>query len=244
MAYNQAAIGKRPLIFSLEMKTFKLFSRIHSARAKVPGYKIRPNMSDIYGKEIRERLRSTGAELAALPIGFVDSVKDMETIRRISKIAVREYGVDEIIIDYLGLAIPKKGWRGSPYERARLNSELGKELAMEISRPVVALSQLRRKYKEEKGAANTAKGNEVEPELDMLKNAGDIENDADGVIFLWGEKEEEGEKKPISDIKGKVDKQRNGELFPFELKFAKDIFHFTSLKKMELDRAKLLAAKF
>lgn len=244
IAANQAAIGKKVLIFSLEMKTFKLFSRIHSAKSKVPGYKIRPNMSEIYGKEVRERLRSTGSELANLPIGLIDSVKDMETIRRISKWAVREEGVDEIIIDYLGLATPKKGFKGSPYERARLNSELGKELALEISKPVIALSQLRRKYKEEKGAAGTAKGNEVEPELDMLKNAGDIENDADTVIFLWGEKEEEGEQKPISDIKGKVDKQRNGELFKFDLKFAKDIFHFTSIRKMEIERANLLQRRF
>lgn len=236
LADNAAGLGFKSLYFTLEMKTFKVFSRIHSSKAKVPGYKIRPHMTELYGKAVRERLRATGLEMATLPIGFIDSLKDLETMRRVSKYAVRELGVTYLLFDYMGLMIPSRTFRGSRYDRASMVSEGLKELAGELNVPVVALSQLRRKYKEEKSAAQTIEGNEVEPTLDMLKESGSIENDADTVIFLWGEKGKEGEEMAIRDIRGKIAKQRNGKLARFGLKFAPDIFTFQSMGQLAADR--------
>lgn len=232
LADNAGERGVRSLYFTMEMKTFKVFSRIHARKAKVPGYKIRPLMSELYGSQVRDKLRSTGEAMARLPIGFIDSVKDMETIRRISKFAVREHGVQEIYIDYMGLATPSKRFKGSRYDRASAVSETCKEIAIELDVPVVALSQLRRSYKEEKAAAAEDGGNPVEPNLDMLKESGSIENDADTVIFLWGEKAREGEELAIRNINGKIAKQRNGMLGRFELKFAPDIFTFSSMEQL------------
>jgi replicative DNA helicase len=237
LADNAGQLGFRSLYFTLEMKTFKVFSRIHSSKAKVPGYKIRPRMSELYGSGVRERLRSTGAKMANLPIGFIDSVKDLETMRRVCKFAVREYGVSYLLFDYMGLMIPSRNFRGSRYDRASMVSEGLKELAGELNVPVVALSQLRRKYKEEKSAAQVIEGNEVEPSLDMLKESGSIENDADTVIFLWGEKAKEGEETAIREIRGKIAKQRNGKLDRFELRFAPDIFTFKSMSQLTAYRS-------
>lgn len=231
MADNAAEMEIKSLYFTMEMKTFKVFSRIHSSKAKIPGFKIRPKMSDLYGSQIRDKLRSTGFQVAKLPIGFVDSLRDLETMRRVAKYAVREQGVQYLLFDYMGLMTPRKNFRGSRYDRATQVSEGLKDLALDLNVPIVALSQLRRKYKEEKGLL-TEEGNEAEPNLDMLKESGSIENDADTVIFVWGEKGKEGEELAIRDIKGKVAKQRSGKLFRFELKFAPDIFKFTSMSQL------------
>lgn len=235
LADNAAELGIKSLYFTMEMKTFKVFSRIHSSKARIPGYKIRPHMTELYGAGLRERLRDTGFRVAKLPIGFVDSLRDLESIRRLSRYAVREHGVEYILIDYMGLMTPSKKFKGSRYDRATLVSEGLKEMATELNVPVVALSQLRRKYKEEKNVLDPD-GNDVEPTLDMLKESGSIENDADTVIFLWGEKGKEGEELAIRDIKGKIAKQRSGMLGRFELKFAPDIFRFQSLEQLTARR--------
>lgn len=232
LADNAAELGFKSLYFTLEMKTFKVFSRIHSSKAKVPGYKIRPHMTELYGRSVRERLRVTGAKMAKLPIGFIDSLKDLESMRRVCKFAVREFGVNYLLFDYMGLMRPSLKYNGSRYERASLVSEGLKEIAGELNVPVVALSQLRRKYKEEKSAAQVIEGNEVEPTIDMLKESGSIENDADTVLFLWGEKGREGEELAIRDIRGKIAKQRSGRIGRFELKFAPDIFTFSSMEQI------------
>lgn len=232
LADNAGEMNIRSLYFTMEMKTFKLFSRIHSSKARVPAYKIRPHMSSLYGPQVRHRLKQSGPAMAKLPIGFIDSLKDLESMWRVCKFAVREFGVQYIIFDYMGLMIPSRNFKGSRYDRASQVSEGLKEMALELNVPVVALSQIRRKYKEEKSAAQVIEGNEVEPEIDMLKESGSIENDADTVIFLWGEKAKEGEETAIRDVRGKIAKQRNGPLGRFELKFAPDIFTFSSMERL------------
>lgn len=236
MADNAAERGTGVLYFTMEMKTFKVFSRVHSAKAQVPAYKIRPHMTERHGEKIRKTLRDTGYKIARLPIGFVDNMRDLESMSRVSKYAVHEKGVGLIIMDYMGLMSPSKNFKGSPYTRASMVSEGIKELAMKLDTPIVALSQLRRKYKEEKSAAQVIEGNEVEPTLDMLKESGSIENDADTVIFLWGEKAKEGEELAIRDIRGKIAKQRSGKIDRFELKFAPDIFKFTSERILYMNK--------
>lgn len=225
------------------MKSFKVFSRQHSAKAKIPGYKIRPFMTEKYGASVRETLYETGYEMAKRPLGYVDSVKDIDSIRRITKFAIREYGVKIIYIDYLGLCLPSRNFRGSRYERASSVSEKCKELAQELNIPVVGLVQLRRKYKEEKKKGD-AEGNDIEPTLDMLKESGSYENDADTIIFLWGEKNKEGEMEALRHIYGRCAKQRQGYLFPFEMKFAPSIFKFSSMEQINSMRDTLREVDF
>ena len=245
LSINAAELNIPSLYFTMEMKTFKVFSRQHSARAKIPGYKIRPNMSNLYpGLKIREKLRDTGYEMSKLPIGYIDTVRDMESIRRITKFGIREYGIKQIKIDYLGLASPSKRFRGSPFERASVVAEQCKELAQECNISVVGLSQLRRKNSTEKKKGGDIDGNDVEPTLDMLKNSGDLENFADTVLFIWGEKGREGEQDAIRHIYGRCAKQRNGVIFPFELKFAPSIFTFSSIEALRELRQKMDAAGF
>lgn len=226
---NAASMGLRNVVFTLEMKTFKLFSRLHSAKALLPAYKIRPRMDD-QGEGIRARLRDTMDRVTRLPIGFVDWATDITTIRRVAKDAVHRKGARLLIIDYAQLVRPPKGFKGSTYEKTTEVSRQIKETALELDVPIILLSQLRRKYKEEK-----SEGNEVEPSVDMLKESGGLENDADTIIFIWGEKGNEGETQALRDIKCRVAKQRQGvspsKIIP--LRFAPEIFTFKSVRQLE-----------
>lgn len=225
--------GIKDLYFTVEMRAFKIFSRVHSADSKIAGKKIAPNMTAEYGADIRRRLRETGANIATLPFGVVDNIRDMETVRKVTRVFVNKFGGQRIFIDYEGLFIPSKKYKGSPYERASIVSGMCKEISMEFGIPVIALNQLRRKTSQEKQnaqlqGATAEDGNEVEPTLEMLKESGAIENNADKVVFLWGEKGKEGEEEAIRDIKGKLAKNRDGGIGRFGLKFAPDIYTFSS----------------
>lgn len=249
MAKNSAELDTPSLYFTTEMQVFKVFSRQHAAVAKIPGYRIRPRMSELYpALNIRQKLYDTGAIMAKLPLGYIDTVRDMETLRKVCKFGVREYGVREVYVDLLGHFKPSKRFRGSPYERMSIVAETAKEIAQELKITLSACVQLRRKDKTEKGGVKGYQedidGNLVEPTLDMLKNSGELENSADTVIFLWGEKGREGEEDAIRHIYGKVAKQRNGALFNFELKFAPSIFTFTSIRHLYNLRRQMEEAEF
>lgn len=248
-AKNGAELGIPSLYFTTEMKTFKVFTRQLAAVSLIPGYKIRPKMSELYPNlHIREKLYDSGAFMAKLPLGYVDTVRDMQTLRRVCKFAVREYGIREAYIDLLGHFRPTKSFRGSPFERMSAVAELGKEIAQELDITLTATVQLRRKNASEKGSKQDreedVEGNLIEPSLDMLKNSGELENSADTVIFLWGEKGLEGETDAVRHIYGKVAKQREGELFRFDLKFAPSIFTFSSIERLRDLRAKMEEAEF
>lgn len=85
-----------------------------------------------------------------------------------------EYGIKLAMIDYLQLISPDNG-------NESLNNKIGvitralKKLAKELSIPIIVFSQLNR---------DTEKRGEKRPQLSDLRDSGNIEQDADQVIFL------------------------------------------------------------
>ena len=65
--------------------------------------------------------------------------------------------------------------------------------------------------------------NRQEPSLADLRESGAIEQDADNVMFLYQEKEDEG---TIVDVTLKIAKQRAGEIGKVYLKFNKAMSEF------------------
>ena len=117
--------------------------------------------------------------------------------------------VQIIFIDYIGL-ITSENEDAPVYEQQSAISKSLKSLARELEIPVVVLCQV----------ARTAEGNE--PNLAELRGSGSIEQDADMVIFIHGEKKKqtEGEEyNPVQDRKLIVAKQRNGPIGDVELLF-------------------------
>jgi len=95
-----------------------------------------------------------------------------------------------------------------------------KELAKELSVPIVVLSQLSR---------NVEQRIDKQPQLSDLRDSGAIEQDADGVLMLFREEyyDTDTDRKGATDVF--VRKNRNGPIGEVELYFDKQTMKFVSL---------------
>src|SRR5438105_1091918 len=98
-----------------------------------------------------------------------------------------------------------------------------KQLARELKVPVIAVSQLSRGV-EQRGSA--------EPRLSDLRESGSIEQDADVVIFLYREGEQNAESE-VDLVKAKIAKHRNGPIGEVPLQFRKSTTRFHSVVREE-----------
>lgn len=171
---NACAAGKSVLFSSLEMTEDQLTKRFLS------------NVSGISGEAFQTgRFRTEGhpSEVdilkdAALQVSdyklHIDDSPGMTPVRlrAIARKIDRQCGLDLIVVDYLQLMEgPGKG----RYEIVSAISRSLKAIAKDLGVPVLALSQLKRK----EGAAEDDR-----PQLTDLRESGQIEQDADKVIFL------------------------------------------------------------
>ncbi|MGI9296440.1 MAG: DnaB-like helicase C-terminal domain-containing protein, partial [Gammaproteobacteria bacterium] len=134
-----------------------------------------------------------------------------------------------IVVDYLQLltAPTSKERDNRAQEVAEISRGL-KALAKELNVPVLALSQLNRNIA-------TKDGRGREPQLSDLRESGAIEQDADIVIFLHEEKNEEQEYgappeegTPVRLILGK---HRNGPVGRIDLQFHKQFSRFAEVAR-------------
>ncbi len=165
MAYTQAKT-KRVAFFSLETKSSKLFSRLFASVAQVSNAHI--------------KRRSLTQEDFTKLADKADEIKlhDLHLIKA-SSMTVEDIGAyakarrfDVIYIDYLTL-IPAPG--KTEYDQATYISKSLHRLAQDSEISVVALSQLSRP------------DNNPKPTLSSLRSSGQIEQDADVVMFIYRE---------------------------------------------------------
>lgn len=129
--------------------------------------------------------------------------------------------LDLIIIDYLQLIDLDNPRRSST--RAEIVGAISrslKVLAMELDIPIIALSQLNR----------TAAKPDGEPNLAQLRESGSIEQDADVVMFIYSNKEDEERNQKTANLKLKVEKNRHGRTGIMDITFFKHILKFTEDK--------------
>ena len=189
-----AAVEKRiPVgIFSLETSKEQLVYRMLSSQADVDGWRLTTGRLE---EDDFKRIGEAMGELAEAPI-FIDdtpgaSVMEMRTKSRKLQL---EHGVHLIIVDYLQLA-KGRGLENRVQEVSEISQAL-KNLARELNIPVLALSQLSRAVE----SRATPR-----PQLSDLRASGSIEQDADVVMFLYREDDENR-----SDVRLLVAKHRNG----------------------------------
>jgi replicative DNA helicase len=146
-------------------------------------------------------------------------------------LALQEEKIDLVIVDYLQLlnyndpTSSKKTMELSETSEVTKNSRMLKMIAMNLSCPVVALSQLSRSIEgREKGKDQS--GKTIIPKLSDLRQSGAIEQDADVVMFLAREKEDT-EDKGSGYIVLAIEKNRNGALRKIMYKWDGDHVKFT-----------------
>jgi replicative DNA helicase len=199
--------------FSLEMSQEELVDRLLVAQADIDAWKLktgRLNEKDFAA------LSDAMGELAEAPLYIDDtpgmSIMEMRTkARRLQA----EHGAKLLVVDYLQLA-HSRNLENRVQEISEVSMGL-KNLARELRVPVLAISQLSRAV-EHRGTKR--------PQLADLRESGGIEQDADVVMFLYREDEED-----LENMKLYIAKHRNGPLATIELRFRGDRIRFYGMEK-------------
>jgi replicative DNA helicase len=179
-AVHAAGHGHATLVVSREMKNAALARRVLSQQAWIAALALRKrDLTDLEKARMRDHL----PRLRGLPLWFDDSAVTIGQIRRV----VRAGGYRLVIVDYLQL-VRAPGIDNRRLEVSAVSAGL-KDLAMRTGCSVLALSSLSRLPRE--------KGKRQRPELDNLKESGDIEHDADAVLILHQPQEDSSDRELI-----------------------------------------------
>lgn len=192
---NMAKKGNKCLFVSREMSQMQIAKRILSNLAVVDGQKLR--FCKYLTDEDWEKIGITTCEISELPIELNDKLATIQEIRAYCRELRNKGNLDLLIVDYLQLCRSLKKTENRRQEIEDISRQL-KEISLEFSIPVIALSQLSRESVKSK-----------EPELNHLRESGSIEQDADNVFFLHVP-DGTDETQDYFDIKVLVSKQRNG----------------------------------
>lgn len=206
-------------IFSLEMSKEQLMVRMLSMLSGVPLQNIRHGF---VREEDWEKIVEAALEISSKEIYMDDNPNLTTTELRIkSRKLKQEKGVKIIFVDYLQLL-------GVPYRRSSRQEEVAeiskslKALAKELNIPVVALAQLSRQVEHR---------SDKRPQLADLRESGQIEQDADLIIFIhrpeYYKKNPPPEEEGVAEII--VAKQRQGPTGLIKLAFNKDTTAFEPL---------------
>ena len=226
-ALRNAAVdhGKPAAIFSLEMSSIQLVNRLISAEAELESEKIKKgNLADYEWEQLVHKT----AKLSNAPI-FIDDTPALSILELRAKCRrlKAQHDVKLIIVDYLQLMSgDSKGNSGNREQEIASISRALKNIAKELTVPVLALSQLSR--------AVETRGGDKRPQLSDLRESGSIEQDADLVMFLYrpeyyGITEDENGQPTHGLGEVIVAKHRNGSLDTAQLKFIGKYTKFTDL---------------
>jgi replicative DNA helicase len=178
MARNIAVEHKKAVaVFSLEMSSTQLVTRLIASEAAISSEKLRKG--DLNDQEFAI-LHQHIARLTNAPI-FIDDTPALNIfeLRAKCRRLKSQHNVELIIIDYLQLMTAGgDGSKGGNREQEISSiSRSIKSIAKELDVPIIALSQLSR--------AVETRGGDKRPMLSDLRESGAIEQDADLVCFLY-----------------------------------------------------------
>lgn len=207
ISQNVARTGKPVAIYSLEMSDMELSERYISKTSGVV-------MDDLIQKQFQKeqvfKITESMDYLSKLPLYVCDEANVSPEYVRIDMMDME--GVELIVVDYVGL-MEADGKKKGSYENRNL--ELGgisrelKKLAVELKIPILMLCQLNREI-----------DNKTRPELRNLRDSGELEQNADKVIFLWNIEEES------NTVGVSVAKNRQGKTGVVQMVFDREHMHF------------------
>ncbi len=233
---EEGAKKKSICFFSLEMSAEQLASRILAIETKIDGSKIR------IGKVNKEEFKNLSEQISALnelPIIIDDTpALTISAIRTKARRMKRQHNIGMIVIDYLQLiSSTGRNKENRVQEIAEISQGL-KAIAKELDIPVITASQLSRAVESRE---------DKRPLLSDLRESGNIEQDADIVMFIYREEYYLSRKIPSSDEKKLIEwqekmekvgniaeiiiaKQRNGPVGNFHLRYENRTTAFDNLE--------------
>ena len=164
-----------PVLFvSLEMDTEQLSAKRISRETGIPSQKL---LMQALTQEEEDRVAAASRKLAGLALW--SNAAPTATVDDIGALARSIGGLRLIVVDYFGKILPPPAARR--YGRVEYTTEISgdlKNLARALRIPILALCQLNREVEGRQ---------DKRPQLSDLRDTGALEQDADGVIFLYRE---------------------------------------------------------
>jgi replicative DNA helicase len=215
---------KNGIVFNLEMDNVSMAYRMLASSGNLDLLKLRSGMvSDEEYLKYTETLGYFMSDPNSEGRLWLDEQPGMtvsEMKAKARKIQ-REYGLDYMVIDYLGLIQGNRSY-ANRVEEVSENSRLLKMMAKELNIPVIVLCQLSRAVEQRA---------DKRPMLSDLRESGSIEQDADLVMFLYRDDyyHPDSEKANIAELI--IAKHRNGPIGKIELLFLNNYNKFLPLEK-------------
>ena len=164
-----------PVLFvSLEMDTEQLSAKRISRETGIPSQKL---LMQALTQEEEDRVAAASRKLAGLALW--SNAAPTVTVDDIGVLARSVGGLRLIVVDYFGKILPPaEARRSGRYEYTTEISGALKNLARTLRIPILTLCQLNREVEGRQ---------DKRPQLSDLRDTGALEQDADGVIFLYRE---------------------------------------------------------
>ncbi len=224
---ENAAVGERRhvALFSMEMPGEQLAMRLLASLGRINGHKVRTGRLD---DEDWPRLMSAMTMLSEAPI-YIDDTPGLSPteLRSRTRRLKREHGLDLVIVDYLQLMQAQESGENRATEISAITRSL-KNLAKELSVPVIAMSQLNRSLEQRP---------DKRPVMSDLRESGAIEQDADVILFIYRDEvyNEDSPDKGTAEII--IGKQRNGPTGRVRLTFLGEYTKFENYIHSGFDEA-------
>lgn len=218
LARNMAVDHKKPIaLFSLEMSSVQLVTRLISAETQLNSDKLRRgDLQDFEWQQLNTKIRKL--EDAKIFIDDTPALTIFELRAKCRRLKAQN-DIQMIFVDYLQLMVGTQDNKGNREQEISQISRSLKALAKELDVPVMALSQLSR-------AVETRAGDK-KPILSDLRESGAIEQDADIVIFIYrpeyyGITQDDKDNDLAGQAIINIAKHRNGALGEVKLRFISD----------------------
>jgi replicative DNA helicase len=231
--------GYGVVVFTLEMPREQIVNRMLCSEARVDVSRVRTGMltpSDW------SKLTQAAAHLANLNL-WVDDTPAVSLFEVRSKVRRLQAEFDKVdpatgdkkqriglvVVDYLQLMRGRENAASREQEISEISRGL-KQLAKELSLPVIALSQLNR-------AVETRGEKSKRPQLSDLRESGAIEQDADNICFIYRDDyyNKETAERNLAELI--IAKQRNGPTDIVRVRFDAQYTRFDNLADGEYDEA-------
>lgn len=209
-------------VFSLEMSSSQIITRVLCNMKKIPGHSLRKGF--LSAKQL-EDIEDAFTILNDSPL-FIDDTPGLSILEiraRARRLKSIYPDLAMLVVDYLQLVRGSGGKKeqNRTQEVAEISRAL-KALAGELRIPIIAISQLSRMIEQRKGA-------DKRPQLSDLRESGAIEQDADVVLFIHKDipkqdkNDKDKQREEIQNICQNcqliISKQRNGPLGDIDLVF-------------------------
>lgn len=172
--YHRARLGEFVLFFSSEMSKEKVMMRLWSMDSGIPVKRLK--IPRLMNANERKKATESWGRVGAFDL-FIDDTPNPQPrhVRTMTKIYMERYGLKVIFVDGIYTMRPNRDLKSQVLNVGSISADL-REIARFFSIHVATTHQLSRKVEERQ---------DKRPMLSDLRDSGQLEQDADKVVFLY-----------------------------------------------------------